>query len=259
MLLHGLTATRRYVVMGSRALERSGHRVVAYDARGHGRSSPAPEPSSTATSSWPRTCDAVLDALRARRARCWRAPRWAPTRRCASRSRTRARRGARADHAVVRPGRSPREEQELARWDALARGLREGGVEGFVARLRPRRGARALARDGRDACCASASPRTSTRSRWPMRSKSCRARARSSEPASELARDRGADRRRRQPRRGRPRAPAGGRPSATRRVSPARGWLVEEPPARSPHRLARRAALARDRGAGRRRHRRVHT
>ena len=42
VLLHGLTATRRYVVMGSRALERSGHRVIAYDARGHGRSSPAP-------------------------------------------------------------------------------------------------------------------------------------------------------------------------------------------------------------------------
>ena len=38
VLLHGLTATRRYVVMGSRALERSGHRVIAYDARGHGRS-----------------------------------------------------------------------------------------------------------------------------------------------------------------------------------------------------------------------------
>src|SRR3954453_10895111 len=44
VLLHGLTATRRYVVMGSRALERSGHRVVAYDARGHGRSAPAPGP-----------------------------------------------------------------------------------------------------------------------------------------------------------------------------------------------------------------------
>jgi pimeloyl-ACP methyl ester carboxylesterase len=37
VLLHGLTATRRYVVMGSRSLERSGHRVLAYDARGHGR------------------------------------------------------------------------------------------------------------------------------------------------------------------------------------------------------------------------------
>ena len=29
--------------MGSRVLERSGHRVIAYDARGHGRSAPAPD------------------------------------------------------------------------------------------------------------------------------------------------------------------------------------------------------------------------
>jgi pimeloyl-ACP methyl ester carboxylesterase len=43
VLLHGLTATRRYVVQGSRMLARSGHRVVGYDARGHGESSPAPE------------------------------------------------------------------------------------------------------------------------------------------------------------------------------------------------------------------------
>ena len=38
VLLHGLTASRRYVVMGSSALQRSGHRVIAYDARGHGQS-----------------------------------------------------------------------------------------------------------------------------------------------------------------------------------------------------------------------------
>src|SRR3954454_16496264 len=44
VLLHGLTATRRYVVHGSTALERSGHRVIAYDARGHGESDPAPSP-----------------------------------------------------------------------------------------------------------------------------------------------------------------------------------------------------------------------
>src|SRR3954467_13731009 len=42
VLLHGLTATRRYVVMGSSALQRGGHRVIAYDARGHGASEPAP-------------------------------------------------------------------------------------------------------------------------------------------------------------------------------------------------------------------------
>ena len=43
VLLHGLTATRRYVVMGSTALQRGGMRVLAYDARGHGHSSPAPD------------------------------------------------------------------------------------------------------------------------------------------------------------------------------------------------------------------------
>jgi 3-oxoadipate enol-lactonase len=43
VLCHGLTATRRYVVHGSRVLERAGHAVTAYDARGHGESDPAPE------------------------------------------------------------------------------------------------------------------------------------------------------------------------------------------------------------------------
>ena len=42
VLCHGLTATRRSVVHGSRALERAGRRVVSYDARGHGESDPSP-------------------------------------------------------------------------------------------------------------------------------------------------------------------------------------------------------------------------
>ncbi|HYJ21423.1 MAG TPA: alpha/beta hydrolase [Solirubrobacterales bacterium] len=42
ILCHGITATRRYVHHGSRALERAGHQVVTYDARGHGESDPAP-------------------------------------------------------------------------------------------------------------------------------------------------------------------------------------------------------------------------
>jgi len=42
VLCHGLTATRHSVVHGSRALERAGHSVLAYDARGHGESEPAP-------------------------------------------------------------------------------------------------------------------------------------------------------------------------------------------------------------------------
>jgi len=42
VLCHGLTATRRSVVHGSRTLERAGFRVLTYDARGHGESDPAP-------------------------------------------------------------------------------------------------------------------------------------------------------------------------------------------------------------------------
>jgi pimeloyl-ACP methyl ester carboxylesterase len=42
VLCHGVTATRRSVVHGSRRLERGGHQVIGYDARGHGESDPAP-------------------------------------------------------------------------------------------------------------------------------------------------------------------------------------------------------------------------
>jgi pimeloyl-ACP methyl ester carboxylesterase len=42
VLCHGITATRRYVLHGSRALARAGYRVITYDARGHGASEPAP-------------------------------------------------------------------------------------------------------------------------------------------------------------------------------------------------------------------------
>lgn len=41
VLLHGLTATRRYVLHGSRLLAREGYRLVSYDARAHGESDPA--------------------------------------------------------------------------------------------------------------------------------------------------------------------------------------------------------------------------
>ncbi len=41
LLLHGITATRRYVVHGSKVLGRAGYRQLTYDARGHGRSDPA--------------------------------------------------------------------------------------------------------------------------------------------------------------------------------------------------------------------------
>src|ERR1700761_3504913 len=68
VLLHGLTATRRYVVMGSRSLERSGHRVIAYDARGHGRSSPAVDPLAYEYADLGADLEEVMDACEIQRA-----------------------------------------------------------------------------------------------------------------------------------------------------------------------------------------------
>jgi pimeloyl-ACP methyl ester carboxylesterase len=132
VLLHGLTATRRYVVMGSRALERSGHRVIAFDARGHGRSDPAAEPGQYTYSDLGLDLIAVLDELGVERAvlagasmgahrLLWLALR-APERV--------------AGLVVITPAYEADEHDDperLARWDALSEGLRTGGVDGFLA------------------------------------------------------------------------------------------------------------------------------
>jgi pimeloyl-ACP methyl ester carboxylesterase len=132
VLLHGLTATRRYVVMGSRALERSGHRVIAYDARGHGRSSPAPEPGAYDYVNLAEDLEALLDALEIERAAVAGASMGAHT--VAGFALARPARVAAA--AFITPAHDPATADDparLARWDALAAGLREGGVEGFIA------------------------------------------------------------------------------------------------------------------------------
>src|ERR1039458_4855395 len=68
VLLHGLTATHRYVVMGSRTLEREGYKAILYDARGHGRSTAGPVPGDYGYECLARDLEAVLDALRLARA-----------------------------------------------------------------------------------------------------------------------------------------------------------------------------------------------
>jgi pimeloyl-ACP methyl ester carboxylesterase len=131
VLLHGLTATRRYVVMGSRALERSEHLVVSYDARGHGSSAPAPAPDEYGYELLADDLTGVLDASGLQRAVLAGASMGAHTS---------------LRLAIDRPERvaglvlitpsfdpdAPRGDASLAGWDALARGLREDGVEGFV-------------------------------------------------------------------------------------------------------------------------------
>jgi len=129
VLAHGLTATRRYVVMGSRALERGGHRVVAYDARGHGRSSPAPAPEDYAYEALAADLLALLDDRGIERAVLAGASMGAHTA-----VRLALDHGDRvAGLVLVTPAYTPEgEHADLERWDALSEGLRRGGVEGFV-------------------------------------------------------------------------------------------------------------------------------
>jgi pimeloyl-ACP methyl ester carboxylesterase len=128
VLLHGLTATRRYVVMGSKALERGGHRVVAYDARGHGRSDPAPSAEAYAYADLARDLEAVLDDRGIDRAVLAGASMGAHTLiRFALEHPERA-----AALVIATPAFDPDAEPGLDRWDRLSAGLRSGGVEGFV-------------------------------------------------------------------------------------------------------------------------------
>jgi pimeloyl-ACP methyl ester carboxylesterase len=131
VLLHGLTATRRYVVMGSRSLERSGHLVVSYDARGHGRSQPAPQPSAYGYELLASDLESVLDSVQLERAVLAGASMGAH----AALALALARPERVAGLVLITPSfdpENPRQQAELDRWDALARGLREGGVDGFV-------------------------------------------------------------------------------------------------------------------------------
>jgi pimeloyl-ACP methyl ester carboxylesterase len=131
LLLHGLTATRRYVVMGSRTLQRAGHRVIAYDARGHGRSTAAPDPGAYGYDRLAADLEAVLDTLGLERVVVAGASMGAHTAvRFALRHPERV-----AALGLITPSFDPdlpTDPAAFAGWNALARGLRERGVEGFV-------------------------------------------------------------------------------------------------------------------------------
>jgi pimeloyl-ACP methyl ester carboxylesterase len=131
VLLHGLSASRRYVVMGSTALQRAGYRVIAYDARGHGASSPAPAPAAYGYDELTADLVAVLDGLGIERAVLAGASMGAHTiLRLALELPERV-----AALAVITPGYDPVAHDDparLARWDALSDALREGGIDAFV-------------------------------------------------------------------------------------------------------------------------------
>jgi pimeloyl-ACP methyl ester carboxylesterase len=129
VLLHGLTATHRSVVMGSKSLQRSGHDVVAYDARGHGASDPAPSPEAYTYGDLAEDLLGVLDEAGFERAVLAGASMGAHTAvRVALEHPERV-----AGLVIATPAYDPEDwPGDLARWDALSDGLRAGGVDGFV-------------------------------------------------------------------------------------------------------------------------------
>jgi pimeloyl-ACP methyl ester carboxylesterase len=134
VLLHGLTATRRYVVHGSTALPRAGYRVAAYDARGHGESGAPLNRSSYEYSDLAGDLGAVLDSLGLQKA-------WIAGHSMGAATAVR--------FALDHPDRvsglvqitpaydGERTGEEISSWNALADGLESGGVDGFMDAYNP--------------------------------------------------------------------------------------------------------------------------
>jgi pimeloyl-ACP methyl ester carboxylesterase len=130
VLCHGLTATRQSVVHGSRVLERAGHALVTYDARGHGESDPAPAGQGYG---YPELVDDLESVIAAQ---VGEGPVVLGGHSMGAHTAV--------AYALRHPGRlaglvligptytGPIGEETLAYWDGLATALAAGGVEGFV-------------------------------------------------------------------------------------------------------------------------------
>ena len=127
VLLHGLTATRRYVVMGSKALPRAGYRLTTFDARGHGDSSPAPSAEAYEYRDLVDDLGAVLDSLGVERAALGGASMGAHT--------TMAFALAFPERVAALVQITPAFDgrpRDLEEWDRLADGVASGGIDGFL-------------------------------------------------------------------------------------------------------------------------------
>ncbi|HEY0632800.1 MAG TPA: alpha/beta hydrolase [Thermoleophilaceae bacterium] len=131
VLLHGLTATRRYVVMGSKALPRAGYRVTTFDARGHGESSPAASAEQYEYRDLVADLEAVLDHLGADRAAIGGASMGAHTTMAFALAFP-ERVAALVQITPAYDGRPRSDSSDLADWDRMADGLARGGIEGFL-------------------------------------------------------------------------------------------------------------------------------
>lgn len=131
VLLHGLTATRRYVVHGSRTLPRQGYRAVSYDARGHGESDPAPAGEGYAYEELAADLEKLVERVSpdARPVLAGHSMGAHTLAAFALRTPDRV-----AGIVVIGPATlgAALDERSLAYWDGLAEGLESDGVEGFM-------------------------------------------------------------------------------------------------------------------------------
>src|SRR4051794_21745242 len=129
ILLHGLTATRRYVLMGSRYLARAGVELVGFDARGHGASSPAPSREAYEYADMVADLDTVIAAVGTPVVLVGNSMGAATGAAYALKHPERV-----AALVQVTPGfaGAGRSDQELGDWQALADGMARAGVDGFM-------------------------------------------------------------------------------------------------------------------------------
>ena len=130
VLLHGITATRRYVVHGSKVLARHGHRQISYDARGHGESDPAPADGGYSHSELAADLEAVLDAEGGGQQPVLVGHSMGAHTAVANALAHGERLAGLVLIGPVYMGYV--DEEALAGWDRLADGLERGGVEGFM-------------------------------------------------------------------------------------------------------------------------------
>jgi pimeloyl-ACP methyl ester carboxylesterase len=134
VLLHGLSATRRNVVQGSRHLAKRGYRLIAYDARGHGASSGAP---SYEYPELVEDLEAVLERLRVQRTALVGSSMGAAT--AMAFALEQPERVAALVQITPAYAGAPRAGEDGAGWERLASELEEGGVAAFVEEALPSR------------------------------------------------------------------------------------------------------------------------
>lgn len=134
VLLHGLTATRRYVLMGSRYLSRAGVELVGFDARGHGASSPAPSASAYEYADMAGDLDVVLGTVDGPAVLVGNSMGAATAAAYALAHPERV-----AALVQITPGFSgdAKGDADLDDWDRLAEGMAGGGVDGFMEAFVP--------------------------------------------------------------------------------------------------------------------------